>query len=364
MKLQFVPRSELADREWDTEAEQWIRPDIDREILRNLNERSTLEGMARLILHTLCLLAAGWVTVFLSRYHLLFAVVPFLVYSFLAGFLTGIEHELRHKIVFSRRWDGFSDAVFFLIHLFLKDGSWYQRSSHRIHHRYTMVRGVDPETNFPDVITTRWVWRELLRIIFTVLTLGVFAFFKALWTLFQRIRGSIDPLVLARCSPANKKKIQLESLAILLINLGGLAFLIVMRQWELIVLLMLGPRVGLSIVSFWFLTEHIGMMYNSNDQRMCTRGVKVSRIVKFFYGGLDEHVEHHLYPAVPSRNLTKLRETIDWNIPERKNVLKCWKEILAIARHNEERPGDVLMIGSLIEGRKTENKRRLSAKRT
>jgi fatty acid desaturase len=109
---------------------------------------------------------------------------------------------------------------------------------------------------------------------------------------------------------------------------------------------MLGPRVGLSIVSFWFLTEHIGMMYNSNDQRLCTRGVKVSRIVKFFYGGLDEHVEHHLYPAVPSRNLTKLRESIDWKIPERHTVLACWREILAIARHYEERPGDVLDPGN------------------
>ncbi|MFP4563070.1 MAG: hypothetical protein ACLFRY_07135 [Spirochaetia bacterium] len=43
-----------------------------------------------------------------------------------------------------------------------------------------MVRGIDPETNFPDIITIRWVWKELLRIIFTILTAGVFAFFKAL----------------------------------------------------------------------------------------------------------------------------------------------------------------------------------------
>ncbi len=29
------------------------------------------------------------------------------------------------------------------------------------------------------------------------------------------------------------------------------------------------------------------MMYNAKDQRMCTRGVKVSPFLKFFFGGLD-----------------------------------------------------------------------------
>jgi fatty acid desaturase len=60
--------------------------------------------------------------------------------------------------------------------------------------------------------------------------------------------------------------------------------------------------------------------------------------VKFFYGGLDEHVEHHLFPAVPSRNLARLREAIDWPIPERQNVLQCWREIFAIARNKETHP--------------------------
>ncbi len=206
-----------------------------------------------------------------------------------------------------------------------------------------MVFGVDPETEFPEVITTRWVWKELLKIIFTVLTLGIPAFFKALWILIKRIRGKTNPLVLAHASAAEKKKIQIESLAILLINLAALALLIVFQQWHLIFLLMLAPRIGLSIVSFWFLTEHIGMMYNSSDQRLCTRGVKVSSVVRFFYGGLDEHVEHHLFPAVPSRNLTKLRESISWKIPERYNVIQCWREILAIARRKETHPEDVLV---------------------
>ena len=153
MNLEFVPRRKLTDREWDNEAELWERPEIDRKTLKQLNQLSTPDGMVRLIVHVLCIAATGWLTVFAFRYHPLLAVVPYLVFTFFVGFLNGIEHEMRHKIVFSRRLDGFSDAVFFLIHVLFKDGTRYQRASHRIHHRYTMVFGVDPESDFPEVLT-------------------------------------------------------------------------------------------------------------------------------------------------------------------------------------------------------------------
>ena len=340
MELTFVPRAELKDREWDDKAKLWDRPKIDRETLQELNQRSTLEGMLRLVVHTALIVATAWLTVLAWRYSIPLAVVPFLFYAFLVGFLGGIEHEMRHLIVFSRRLDWFSDAVYFLIHLLWKSGSRNQRVSHRIHHRYTMVRGVDPETNFPDVVTRRWVWKTLLVVLANVLTLGIPGFFKMLWDLIQRSRGRLDPLIKAHCDAADLKFIQRESAVILVINVLACAGLAWWQRWDLLLLLILGPQVGNAIHSFWWLTEHIGMMYNSKDQRFCTRGVKVSWFVRFLYGGLDEHVEHHLFPAVPSRNLTRLREALDYPIPERGNVIQCWQEILAIAGHKEKEPTD------------------------
>ena len=237
MNLDFAPRRELEDREWDNQSQTWERPNLDRKQLRQLNQRSTLEGMMRLILHTATLVATAWLTLYLSRYHILFSVVPYLLFAFLVGFLNGIEHEMRHKIVFSRRLDWFSEVVYFLIHILFRVGTRNQRVSHRVHHRYTMVSGVDPESDFPSVITPRWVRKTLWGLLLTVLTLGIPSFLKAMWTLIQRTLGRLNPMIQAGCRDGDKKFIQRESLAILLINLAALFGFVWWQRWDLILLL-------------------------------------------------------------------------------------------------------------------------------
>ena len=349
MDLRFVPRGELKDREWDEDTKQWDRPKVDREILQELSKRSTLEGGVRVIVHLVLIAGTAMLTLFAADQHILLAVIPFLVYCWLIGFLNGIEHEMRHKIVFSHRLDRLSDAIYFLIHVLWKAGSRNQRVSHVIHHRYTMVRGVDPEPAFPEDLTVRWVRRELLGKLFTVLTLGIPDFFKTMWALIRRMQGRLHPMIQAQCGEKDLRFIRLESLAVLLINLAVLAAFIVFRRWDLIILTMLAPQIGHAIAAVYHRTEHIAMMYNASDQRLCTRGIKVSPVTKFFYGGLDEHVEHHLFPGVPSRNLTALRQALDISIPERKNVIACWKEIHAIAGHKEAHSDEVFVPAGVLE---------------
>ena len=61
------------------------------------------------------------------------------------------------------------------------------------------------------------------------------------------------------------------------------------------------------------------------------------------YCGLDEHFENHFYPAVPSRNLGKLRDAIGLPIPELIGVVASWREIFAIAKRREQEPDQVLV---------------------
>jgi len=248
--LQFVSRGELKDKEWNEESKQWERPRLDREILQRLNERSTLEAFVRVVVHLALIVATGWLTVVAGQQQILLAVVPFLAYCWLIGFLNGIEHEMRHRIVFTHHLEWLSEAVYFLIHVLWKAGSRNQRVSHVIHHRYTMVRGVDPEPAFPENLSARWVRQELLGKLFTVVTLGIPDFFKTMWALIQRMRGHLHPMIQVQCSEKDLRFIQRESFAILLINVVALAAFIVFARWDLIFLTMLASQIGHAIAAF------------------------------------------------------------------------------------------------------------------
>ena len=74
------------------------------------------------------------------------------------------------------------------------------------------------------------------------------------------------------------------------------------------------------------------------DHRLNTRSVKVGWFVKTFFWGLDDHVDHHLYPAVPSRNLPKLHSILEPQLPQPESVFGCWAEMFEIARKKSEDP--------------------------
>jgi len=56
------------------------------------------------------------------------------------------------------------------------------------------------------------------------------------------------------------------------------------------------------------------------------------------YWGLDDHVDHHIFPAVPSRNLPRLHRLLHADLPEPLGLLACWREMFEIAREKDHRP--------------------------
>jgi fatty acid desaturase len=65
--------------------------------------------------------------------------------------------------------------------------------------------------------------------------------------------------------------------------------------------------------------------------------VKVGPVLRLLYGGLDDHVDHHVYPWIPSRNLPKLHRLMKENLPEPRGMIDCWREMFAIAREKDLR---------------------------
>jgi fatty acid desaturase len=110
------------------------------------------------------------------------------------------------------------------------------------------------------------------------------------------------------------------------------------RRWEILASVTLAWQIGSPIESHWHSTEHIGRPYDVNDHRLNTRSIRVGRSIKTIYWGLDDRVDHHLFPIVPSRNLPKLHRLLEKVLPRPNNVVGCWAEMFAAAREKDRDP--------------------------
>ena len=80
MDLQFTPRCELADYEWDDEKKSWDRPALDQETLKTLSQPSTANGLWRVSLFVFFLLVTATAAIYVSRYSIWLAIP--LLYSY------------------------------------------------------------------------------------------------------------------------------------------------------------------------------------------------------------------------------------------------------------------------------------------
>jgi fatty acid desaturase len=86
---------------------------------------------------------------------------------------------------------------------------------------------------------------------------------------------------------------------------------------------------GKTLVMLMGLTQHAGLQEDVKDHRLTTRTVHLNPIFSFLYWHMEYHVEHHMFPQVPSYNLKKLHALIkDQMPPARKGLWGAYKEII------------------------------------
>jgi fatty acid desaturase len=335
----IVTRDEMAGYEWDSQRKDWKRPKIDREVLKELSARSTVNGLLRIAYFVLLLALSAAAAVSVSRIDLWLAIPVLYVYYFFYGFWVAILHELQHKTVFAEREDWLNEVFLFITQTIAWNSPTYARISHRLHHRYTMVRGVDPETDWPEVITSRWLRNFLLYLVARILVVGALVELgKAVWLQVERIAGRRDRMMREHCSEAEVTAIRIESLAILLIHAAAAAAAIVFHVWWILAFFTLAWQIGSPMEILWHATKHIGRPYNVNDHRLNTRSIRVSGFIKLIFWGLDDHVDHHLFPVVPSRNLPKLHRILEKDLPDPDNIFGCWAEMFEISKEKDRDP--------------------------
>ena len=72
----------------------------------------------------------------------------------------------------------------------------------------------------------------------------------------------------------------------------------------------------------------MGLKEDSKDHRLSTRSVRLNPIFSFIYWKMEYHIEHHMFPMVPSYNLPKLHEEIKNQLPKPQSLLEAYKEII------------------------------------
>ena len=95
---------------------------------------------------------------------------------------------------------------------------------------------------------------------------------------------------------------------------------------------------GTTLRNIFDFTQHAGLANDVNDHRLCVRTVKLNPIFSFLYWHMEYHIEHHMFPMVPSYNLKKLHAIIKDQMPAPKNgLIDAYREILpAIIKQSKD----------------------------
>ena len=329
----------------------WYRCPIEPALLRQLMQRSDLQGWLQAGGHLLVVAALGALTFWLwsTGRWALFGVALF-AHGTAATFMVGVApHELGHGTVFRTRW---LNTVFLYIYSLL---SWWDPfdygTSHTYHHRYTQYAEGDREnllplhpsigpTFLPQLFTVNLLTRPgrvfgkgglISTIVVTVMTvLGIV--------------GSPDVparewiRALHADQPVEARKSRWFAAVQLLFH-GGVAVAgIATGLWVLPILVSVAPFIGGWLAYFVGMTQHCGLRGEVADFRKSTRSIRIDPITSFLYWRMGWHIEHHMYAGVPCYNLKKLARAIADDVPPPRTLLGAWREMRTIWHRQQSEP--------------------------
>jgi fatty acid desaturase len=204
-----------------------------------------------------------------------------------------LSHEGHHDLLFRGRFA--NDLANFALCIPLLHAPSAYRVLHEFHHRYLGGPG-DPDhyRNYTDNARLRWVLQWVR------LTMGTLVYMPLIPVVAYR-----------RASSAERRRIAGEYAAMVSIWVVALALFpinILLQVW-----LLPGVLVGY-ISAVRALAQHA--LTDSDDPLLASRSVQSNRLVSFLLLNENYHLEHHLFPEVPSYNLPRLRTLLRSRLPQ------------------------------------------------
>ena len=313
----------------------WVRPPIDRDILKESTRRSDLKGLVHSLGTIAILTASGALSywLFATGRWLLMAVALY-VHGGLVAF-NPQTHEFAHGTVFRSKWlNEVFKRINGLIHWNSNSALYWM--SHKRHHLYTVHRKGDGEVVLPYAQTTESILQRAVHVV------NVSGFIT---TVYDQLYAIVHPYlrnprrtpwqryVYSQASERERRDAYWTLVYQFLFHILFAAFAISIGKWFLIVVVTLPAYYG----GAWYHTMvhdtmHVGRKPEAPDFRDSCRDVRVNPFTSFLFWHMEWHTEHHAYAAVPCYNLRRfhLRTREHWQKPQ--SLSEAWREINRASR--------------------------------
>ena len=312
-------------------SDEWFKPVIDKKILKSLSKRNDYDGWKHIIIFSMSLLSLGFLSAYFWNSWLF--ILFYLLYCTLWGGADAIWHECGHRTAFkSRRINDF----FYYIASFMNSFEpirW--RWSHSLHHSFTA--SLDPHDY--EVDGSIFAKHTLLSFLLGFVPgIGFLTLHKSLHLEIIKHALGIKTKVMLDCIPDDKIKDCINSSRIFVFLWICIIGLSIYFASLLPILLFLVPKFFATFNGIWGLTQHMGLQENTKDHRLSTRSVRLNPIFSFIYWKMEYHIEHHMFPMVPSYNLPKLHDLIKDQMPEPQTLFSAYKEIIPAVIKKSKNP--------------------------
>lgn len=320
---------------------RWYRTPIEKELLKALSTRSDWRGAVQTLGYlgiygvTGTLGVVGWLW---WPWWVMVGVV--FGHGMVAAFMINGVHELGHGTVF--RTKGLN-VLFCHVLAFL---GWINHrmfaASHARHHAYTLHPPDDLEVVLPVRMAVKHFFVQ-----------GFFNPMGLYYTVRDvvrigrgQMRGAWELALFPEDEPGKRRGPRvwawqmLAGHALIVGGSVGMAVWTGVWVWAMVpVVTTLAPFYGGWLFFLCNNTQHVGLMDNVPDFRMCCRTFTLNPVVRVLYWQMNYHTEHHMYPTVPCYHLDRLHRAVRGDLPPcPAGLVATWREIIAILRKQKDDP--------------------------
>jgi len=310
---------------------EWFRAKIDRKKLKELSRRSDYQGWKHIFIYISTMIILGLASIY--TWGTLWFIPVYLTYCMFWGGADAIWHECGHRTAFKTR--ALNDFFYHIASYMNNFEPVRWRWSHSLHHSYTA--SVDPH----DFEVDESIFSKNSIVTFILRFIPGYYFFtlhKSLHMEILKHAFGVETKVMKECIPKEKKINCIRSSRIFVILWIITILSCFLINTILPIILFLIPKFFIFLNPVWGLTQHMGLKENSKDHRESTRSVRLNPIFSFIYWKMEYHIEHHMFPMVPSYNLPKLYEEIKDQLPTPQTLFQAYREIIPAVIKKSKNP--------------------------